>query len=204
VPQRARAGPPRRGPLISDLDGTIADTAPAIFESLHVVCAAFDIALDKDADLSFALGPPLHSVLEKLGITAELMSEAIAVFESAHTERMSLVVPMPGAEIVIPELAAAGIAIGVATIKPKFIAKVVLRTIGLADHIDKLHARDDDMDPRTKTDLLRVALKDLGGESPLYVGDHENDELAARELGIPFLSYPDNSWNDIRAAVLGP
>lgn len=188
--------------MISDLDGTIADTAPAIFESLHVVCAAFGIDLGRDPDLSFALGPPLHSVLRELGITDERMRDAIAVFETAHTERMSLVVPMPGAEIVIPELAAAGVSIGVATIKPKFIAKVVLRNIGLADHIDVLHARDDDMDPRTKTDLVRGALKDLGGDSPLYVGDHGNDELAARELGIPFLSYPDNNWNDIRRVVL--
>jgi phosphoglycolate phosphatase len=189
--------------LISDLDGTIADTAPAIFESLHVVCAAFDIDLGHGADLSFALGPPLHSVLSELGVTDERMRDAIAVFETAHTERMSLVVPMPGAEIVIPELAVAGVSIGVATIKPKFIAKVVLRNIGLAEHIDVLHARDDDMDPRNKTDLVRGALNDLAGDSPLYVGDHPGDELAARELGIPFLSYPDNSWNDIRAAVLG-
>ncbi len=110
--------------------------------------------------------------------------------------------PCPGAEIVIPELAAAGVSIGVATIKPKFIAKVVLRNIGLADHIDVLHARDDDMDPRTKTDLVRGALDDLAGDSHLYVGDHSNDELAARELEIPFLSYPDNNWNEIRDAVL--
>lgn len=194
--------PPRRGPLVSDLDGTIADTAPAIFESLHVVSAAFDVELKSDADLSFALGPPLHWVLKELGVTDERMSDAIAVFETAHTERMSLVVPMPGAEIVIPELEAAGVSIGVATIKPKFIAKVVLRTIGLNGHVHSLHARNDDMDPRTKTDLVRGALDELAGDSPLYVGDHDNDELAARELGIRFLRYPENSWNDIRAAVL--
>jgi phosphoglycolate phosphatase-like HAD superfamily hydrolase len=188
--------------LISDLDGTIADTAPVIFESLHVVCGAFDIDLD-GRDLSFALGPPLHWVLEEIGVADERMSDAIAVFETAHTERMSLVVPMPGAEIVIPELAAAGVAIGVATIKPKFIAKVVLRTIGLGTHIHALHARADDMDPRTKTDLVRGALAELPGSEPLYVGDHDNDELAARELGIPFLRYPDVSWNEIRTAVLG-
>ncbi len=201
MPRSARAAP-RRGPLISDLDGTIADTAPAIFESLHIVCAAFDIELKPDADLSFALGPPLHWVLNELGIAEARMSDAIAVFETAHTERMSLVVPMPGAGTVIPELVATGVAVGVATIKPKFIAKVVLRTIGLNGHIHALHARDDDMDPRTKTDLVRGALEQLAGDSPLYVGDHDNDELAARELGIPFLSYPDNSWLDIRAAVL--
>jgi phosphoglycolate phosphatase len=191
-----------KGPLISDLDGTIADTAPAIFESLHVVCGAFDIDLD-GRDLSFALGPPLHWVLEQLGIEESAMADAIAVFETAHTERMSLVVAMPGAEIVIPELVGAGVAVGVATIKPQPIAAVVLDMIGLRRCVSALHGRSDDMDPRTKTDLVRGALDELPGSQPLYVGDHANDELAARELGIPFLRYPDSSWNEIRAAVLG-
>src|SRR5438094_10494999 len=96
--------------LLSDLDGTIADTAPAIFEALHVTCAALDIGLSRDADLAFALGPPLHWCLEQLGVTDEQMADAIAVFETAHTELIDLVVPMPGAETVLPELAARGIA----------------------------------------------------------------------------------------------
>jgi hypothetical protein len=37
----------------------------------------------------------------------------------------------------------------------------------------------------------------------LYVGDHDNDELAAAQLQIPFVRYPDHSWEQIRAAVLG-
>lgn len=188
------------GPLLSDLDGTIADTAPAIFESLHVTCAAFDIAVPDD--LAFALGPPLHWVLEQLGFTDENMADAIAVFETAHTERIDLVVAMPGADLVLRELASSGVKIGVATIKPEPIAQMVLDVLGLSDCVHALHARADDMDMRTKTDLVREAWAELGGDEPLYVGDHANDERAARELGIPFLWYPENSWDAIRSAVL--
>ena len=188
------------GPLLSDLDGTIADTAPAIFESLHVTCAAFDIAIPDD--LAFALGPPLHWVLEQLGFTDENMADAIAVFETAHTERIDLVAPMPGADVVLRELASSGVKIGVATIKPEPIATIVLDVLGLSDVVHALHARSDDMDPRTKTDLVREAFEELGGDEPLYVGDHPGDEMAAREVGIPFLWYPENDWDAIRRAVL--
>ena len=187
--------------LLSDLDGTIADTAPAIFESLHVTCAAMDIALPRDVDLSFCLGPPLHWCLEQLGVPDERMADAIATFETAHTERIDLVVPMPGAEIVLPELAARGVAIGVATIKPEPIAALVLETIGLRSYVTALHGRADDMDPRTKTDLLKAAASELGSDA-VYTGDHDNDAAAAAALGSPFLRYPDNSWDDIRTAVL--
>ena len=192
------------GPLLSDLDGTIADTAPVIFESLHVACAATDIDLARDADLSWCLGPPLHWCLERLGVPDERMADAIAVFESAHTERIDLVVPMPGADAVIRELQGRGVRVGVATIKPQAIAELVLTTIGLREHVDVVHGRSDDLDPRTKTDLLRLAAEELDGTSPLYVGDHDNDEAAAVALGIPFLRYPATSWSAIRAAVLAP
>jgi len=188
--------------LLSDLDGTIADTAPAIFEALHITCAAMDIELARDRDLSFALGPPLHWCLTQLGVNDDRMADAIAVFETAHTELIDLVVPMPGAGVVLPDLAARGIVIGVATIKPERIATLVLDTIGLRDCVKAVHARSDDMDPRTKTDLVRAAAGELGNDA-IYTGDHDNDEAAASELGIPFLRYPDNSWEAIRAAVLG-
>jgi len=188
------------GPLLSDLDGTIADTAPVIYESLHLTCAAFERPIPDD--LSFALGPPLHWVLEQLGFTDDVMADAIAVFQTAHTERIDLVTPMPGADVVLRELASSGVKIGVATIKPQEIAQLVLATLGLDEAVDALHGRSDDMDPRTKTDLLREAGHELGGDDPLYVGDHDNDALAAAELEIPFLSYPENDWSAIRRAVL--
>ena len=189
------------GPLVCDLDGTIADTAPLIFECLHVTCAAFDITIG-DRDLMFALGPPLHWVLEQLGVDEDVMPDAISVFQTAHTERISMIVPMPGADEVLAELAHRGIGIGVATIKPEPIAQLVLEHLNIASHVTVMHARYDDLDARTKTDLVRGALAELPGDWPLYTGDHDNDELAAKECGIRFLRYPDYSWGHIRTEAL--
>jgi phosphoglycolate phosphatase len=190
------------GPLLSDLDGTIADTAPVIFASLRATCSGLGIDLTPDMELSWSLGPPLHWCLAELGVAPELIPDAITLFEKAHDERMDMIVPMPGADAVIRELRDAGVRIGVATIKPQWAAEKVVASIGLAGCIDVIHGRTDDLDPSTKTDLLRLAHAELPGPHPLYVGDHDNDELAAAELGIPFVRYPDHSWEQIRAAVL--
>lgn len=191
------------GPLLSDLDGTIADTAPVIFASLRVTCAEIGIDLTPDMELSWSLGPPLNWCLAQLGITEDVMPHAVSIFERAHDERMDEVEPMPGADVVIRELHASGVRVGVATIKPQYAAEKVVASIGLDGCIDVIHGRTDDLDARTKTDLLRACSAALPGPRPLYVGDHDNDELAAAELGIPFVRYPDHSWEQIRAAVLG-
>ena len=190
------------GPLLSDLDGTIADTAPVIFASLRVTCAELGIDLTPEMELSWSLGPPLNWCLAQLGVGEDVMPDAIAIFERAHDERMDVIEAMPGADVVIRELHEAGVRIGVATIKPQDAAEKVLTSIGLEGCVDVVHGRTDDLDPRTKTDLLRAAYEELPGPRPLYVGDHDNDELAAAELHIPFVRYPDHSWEQIRAAVL--
>jgi hypothetical protein len=59
------------------------------------------------------------------------------------------------------------------------------------------------MDPRTKTDLVRAAVRELGSDA-VYTGDHDNDEQAAAALGLPFLRYPQTPWTAIRDAVLFP
>lgn len=190
-----------RGPLLSDLDGTIADTAPAIFHSLRVTCDALGLPLSHSDELKWSLGPPLHWCLSRLGVTGERMEEAVSVFGRAHTDCIDLVTPMPGADVVLKELAGAGVAIGIATIKPQGIAELVLDTIGLHDCVSKLCGRRDDFDERTKTDLLREAAQ-LAGSSPVYIGDHDNDERAAGELGIRFFRYPETSWDAMRSIVL--
>ena len=154
-------------------------------------------------ELSWSLGPPLHWCLEQLGIRSDQMERAIAIFEREHSRLMPTLRPIVGADVVIRELAGMGVPIGVATIKPQPLAENVLEVLGLRDAISCVHGHTDDFDPRTKTDLLRLAHEELGSGDAIYTGDHDNDEAAAHALNIPFFRYPDHSWETIRAAVLG-
>lgn len=189
--------------LLSDLDGTIADTAPLIFASLRVTCAELGIDLTPEMELSWSLGPPLHWCLEQLGVRTDVMDDAIAIFEKEHERLMPTLTAIEGADAAIRDLAHRGVKIGVATIKPQHLAENVLEALDLDHAVACVHGRVDDHDPRTKTVLLKAAWDELGNRDAIYAGDHDNDEVAAQELGIPFYRYPEHSWNVIRDAVLG-
>lgn len=190
-------------PVLCDLDGTVVDTAPAIFESLHVACADMGIRLSADVDLRFCLGPPLHWCLEQLGVPSDVMPDAIVAFERAHTDRLHLCAPMPGVRAVFEEVCSHRIPIGIVTIKPEGIADLVLAQTGLHGYVTVLMGRTNDLDPRDKTELLREALDhpELQGADPIYMGDNDNDEAAARDLDVPFLRYPQSDWATIREAI---
>lgn len=141
------------------------------------------------------------TIADTAPVAEDRMKEAIEVFERTHSERMDLVRPMPDADVVLRELAEQGVRVGVATIKPQSMAELVLETIGLRDCVAAIHGRANDLDPRTKTDLLAEVARELGSDA-IYTGDHDNDEQAAAALGIPFLRYPQTPWDAIRDAVL--
>lgn len=192
-------------PVLCDLDGTVVDTAPAIFESLHIACADMGVALPEGIDLRFCLGPPLHWCLEQLGVPKDVMPDAIVAFERAHTDRLHLCVPMPGVRSVFEEVYRSRIPIGIVTIKPEGIADLVLTQAGVHGYVSVVVARTDDLDPRDKRELLRIALDhpELRGNDPVYMGDNDSDELAAADLDVPFLRYPDTPWAQIREAIFG-
>jgi phosphoglycolate phosphatase len=168
-----------------------------------VTCAELAIDLTPEMELSWSLGPPLHWCLEQLGIKSDQMERAIEIFEREHSRLMPTLQPIIGADAVIRELAGMGVPIGVATIKPQPLAENVLDVLGLHDLVACVYGHSDDFDPRTKTDLLRLAHEELGGGDAIYTGDHDNDEVAAHALGIPFLRFPDQPWTVIRDTVLG-
>jgi phosphoglycolate phosphatase-like HAD superfamily hydrolase len=131
------------------------------------------------------------------------MPDAIVAFERAHTDRLHLCTAMPGVRDVLEEVHKLRIPIGIVTIKPQGIADLVLVEAGVHGYVDVVVGRTDDLDPRDKTDLLRDALDhpELQGSDPIFMGDNDSDEQAAKNLDVPFLRYPDTPWAQIREAI---
>jgi phosphoglycolate phosphatase-like HAD superfamily hydrolase len=161
------------------------------------------VHLPRSTDLRFALGPPLHESLERLGVPANVVEDAIVAFERAHTDRLHLCTAMPGVKEVFEELHQLRIPIGIVTIKPQGIADLVLTQAGVHGYVDVVVGRTDDLDPRDKTELLREALDhpELQGRDPIFMGDNDSDAQAAHDLDVPFLRYPDTPWPAIRETI---
>jgi phosphoglycolate phosphatase len=195
-------------PILFDLDGTLVDSGPAIVAAVRSAARSVGAPVDEGSDLSFCVGPPLEEVFAHLlGEAPALVPRAIKAYRREYVQaaRRSTL-PMPGAEAALDRLAEAGSTLAVVTYKPAWIAEVVLRASGLFPRFALVAGRARGRDDLTKADLLQDALARLEPHSaaPLFVGDHDLDEEAARANGVAFARYGPLDWPAIADLAIAP
>lgn len=191
-------------PVLCDFDGTLADSEPVIVNALLAACEELDVRAPEHAALRTCVGPPLeHSLPLILGQEAPI-DDVIESYRRHYIEvaRHGTEL-MPGAMETVKAWTAEGIRIGIVSYKPLPILEEILEGIGLAPYLSVLKAPPVSEPPDSKTELLQEALDDLAPfkRRPLFIGDHDADEHAARECGVDFIRYPDISWSQIGARV---
>jgi len=206
TPFEPRAGPkPAFDPLVCDLDGTILDSRRTIVGCLAASITEVGSPVPSHEELARCVGPPLEISLVRV------LGEAAPVHDiiRAYRERYTRVAPaqtelMPDSKAVLVRLANRGVRMGVATHKAAPIAALLLDAHDLTALFDTVIAALPNDAPAAKADLVRAALRELSSprSRPLYVGDHDDDEAAAADLGIAFARYPDVSWLGIEQLVL--
>lgn len=169
-----------------DLDGTIADTLPLIYESFD---AAFMPALGRgfpEHEIRAMFGPPDHEIIRRQ-VPAELAEAAIQRYNQHYSARhVALVTVFPALTTLIRVCAKAGIRLGVITGKSRATALVTLEYLGLIECFPVLYAGDDVERQKPAPDALRLALIDLGagpGERIAMIGDSAADIIAGRAVG---------------------
>lgn len=170
--------------LIFDLDGTLANTLPIIFESFRRVCRE-PLGRDlSDAEVFAGFGPIERRMLhEHLGPQrAEALWPAfLAEYEALHEHDCA---PFDGVPEAIEDATAAGLRVALVTGKGPDTAEISLRRLGLAGRFE--HVVAGDMESRGKTRLLRRMLELLALEpgQAAYLGDSPKDVHDAREVGL--------------------
>lgn len=171
--------------LLLDVDGTIADTLPHIFEAFRHAIAPWTDRRWSDAEVEATFGPAERACIASMVPDADL-DEAerrfFAFYEDGHATGVTL---FAGIIALIQRTKALGWKVGIVTGKGRRSAEFTLRELGLWDQIDVLVSNDDVARGKPDPEGILVASQALGmpPDRLLMVGDMPADVLAGRAAG---------------------
>lgn len=184
---------PRYQHIIFDLDGTLIDSAPAILESFRAVFAAAGRPPARAIDASI-IGPPLLETLalisgsDEPAVLQDLAARFAAIYDTTGLLRTAA---YAGVDPALRRLRQAGLRLHIATNKRIFPTRGILDHLGWTPLFDQVYALDL-FTPRLpdKATMLGRLLADqaIPQDQAIYVGDREEDGLAARHNALPFLA----------------
>ncbi len=175
--------------VVFDLDGTLVDTSPGIIDSVKYSVKMMNYPkLSQDQLLSF-IGPSLKSSFIRCCGCNSIEADKLTDMYRKHYRDGSLLnaKPYDGSIELCKELTNEGIRIAVATSKPQEFAEQILYHFGFEHYISVIHGAD--MKGKlTKTDLIRMCVKEYALSTCVMVGDTEYDAEGSEKAGIPFIA----------------
>lgn len=184
---------PRYEHIIFDLDGTLIDSAPAILATFRAVFEGAGRQPVRPIDESI-IGPPLLETLALLSCSQdrEVLTDLAARFAAIYdTTGLFRTTAYAGIDAMLRQLAEAGLQLHIATNKRIFPTRKILAHLGWSDLFQHVYALDL-FEPRLpdKATMIQRLMSDqeLPGDRAIYVGDREEDGLAAQRNGLPFLA----------------
>jgi phosphoglycolate phosphatase len=207
---------------IFDLDGTLADSAPAIARALNRLRECRGLPLWPVARFRPWISrgaPSLVGAALELGSPAD--AETVAAFREVYAALPGSADDLyPGVAAALVRLRGAGAVLGVCTNKPQRLSEKVLAESGIAHHFATVIGGDVAARAKPHPDHLRQTLAAMGceGRPFVFVGDSSIDAAAADAAGARFLwaswGYADTadlaargarlaSADDLAPAILG-
>ncbi len=176
--------------IFFDLDGTLTDSQPGIYESLRVMLNHFGIE-KTDEDLKPFLGPALWDSLPKYcGFNHEQCVEAVEVFRKHYFSTGIFNNSVyDGIPELLESLKAAGKTLVLATGKPVEQAEIVINHFGLGKYFDFIGGSTLDKSRSKKGQVIAYAMEQMkltesDRGSIIMVGDRDNDIDGAHENGL--------------------
>lgn len=181
--------------FIFDLDGTLFDSHDQIIRAANETLAANSLS---EIDPMQAVG--------LFGLRARKLFSLEAGEDDSHTERLVLEFRVrltkeigirnelfEGAESFVKLLKSNGALIGIATSKPTWLARLVVKNSSLADSIDWIQGTDG-FPPKPDPEVILRCIEALDGpETVFMLGDHIVDMLAARAAGVTGIGVSQGS-----------
>ena len=215
----------KRGVVIFDFDGTIADTLPMIVETARVVLREHGVAEEELVRAPELVGPPFPQAFSLVfGLSDEEAREVTRDYRERYARLGPAGWPLiEGMGELVADLDAAGRRLGVASSKRMRFVRQGLSDQGILERFDVVVGKRSD-DEMSKAAAIREVVESLGAttEDAVMIGDRRFDVEAAREAGVPcvgglFGGTADRSElegagacavaekvDDLRSILLGP
>ncbi|MEZ4666095.1 MAG: HAD-IA family hydrolase [Thermomicrobiales bacterium] len=191
---------PRYSTLIFDLDGTLADTLPLIYEAFNDAFVPITGQPLSPAEIRALFGPPDNHVIRNV-LEPEHHDAAIARYVDTYGRRhRDLVELFQGIDDLLADAHAAGIKMAVVTGKSRNTALMTLDMLGVLERFDVVYAGDDVERQKPDPMALVMALDDLAHDDPsqaAMIGDSAADVIAGKGAGVATIGVlwgvPDHS-----------
>jgi pyrophosphatase PpaX len=169
--------------VIFDLDGTLGNTLPVVFEAFQRTLLEFLGHHYTDREIRALFGPTEEGIFQQL--VPEQWQACLQTYLAAYDEiHAQYAHPFPGIEDALQLLKQCGVPLAIVTAKGHHSAAISLRHLGLAHYFDAVETGT--AEGAVKPKFIRKVLARWGASScqVAYIGDAAYDMEAAREAGV--------------------
>ncbi|NLL90955.1 MAG: HAD hydrolase-like protein, partial [Ruminococcaceae bacterium] len=171
--------------LIFDFDGTVADTAPGVIESIRHALSQVGVEADETENMKRFVGPPIRNTFENnFGLKGEKLETAMSEFRIFYDNEGAFLSNLfAGMEELFTGLKSLGIDIAIASTKNEASLNKIIEYYGIKDVFKAIVGVGDPMNATTKTQNILKAVRLMGAnpERTLMVGDRYFDAAGAEE-----------------------
>ena len=178
--------------VIFDLDGTLIDSSPGILESFEGAFSALNIEIQRPLNSSI-IGPPLYESLKLLsGLSDKSVLDKLAEHFKLYydSEGYKKTIIYPGINTMLSDISFLNrFNVYIATNKRILPTRKILKLFNWGSVFDEIFALDSFSPPlASKGKLIARILdvKNISNENVIYIGDREDDKLAAKENNVLF------------------
>lgn len=186
--------------VLFDLDGTLVDSNRLISDSYRkTFMTHYPNLVLSDNDIRAMVGPPLKDVFAKYDPNPEHVQAMIDTYLRFYRElEMDTITLYPYVIDLLAALKAAGVKVAIVTTKYKASAIPSIRHFGIDRYLDLLIGLDDVTHHKPHPEPIEKALRMLGCQRALMVGDNPSDILSGKNAGILTCGV---SWSEKKAEL---
>jgi phosphoglycolate phosphatase len=175
---------------VFDLDGTLVDSAPDIHAALDRLALARGLAPYARAEVTAMIGDGVRVLVERALVARghAFSNAALESFTADYTAHaVDQTALFAGIAAALASLESSGWRLAICTNKPGAATAALLDHLGLHNRFAAIGAGDSFLVKKPNPEHLRATIAAAGGrrERAVMVGDHRNDVMAARGLGVP-------------------